>query len=525
MESTTPGYTAAIDDSGMTNPNGGLVSTDGVSFSPIDVASGGGITGNWNLRAYIEDGAPVPPVPAGNVLGAMIFADGEWEAFVEYPTNSYVYEGDAENVCVRMVYDGTAELPDNNFYYAMSCEECEAALMCESEIMIHGEAMTDTDQARVWWGERAEGWLTYLPEEFTPEGAVALGDPNGGGLPFYGGCMYPTSVLTEYIGSNLDQIAYLDMADPETTGNLQVHIYLGGDQAPETWMTSQSFTVTGNEYGMQTVNLDHPIHIDGDKNLWVMFYTDPAQQGAPLPFVNDLGDANTRWVGIMGSWMDFASMGANYSFVQMIHFGGNKSAGLTLNDGIAVNPGTGVNISDINVNVINVNAGSLHTNVMYDFAPVQYNVYRSADNTSYELIASVPYVEGQTYYEYVDTPETSDDYYYQVRTVYEDGCESTPALNADDETQNYVLVAVNVGIGENSDNVALFPNPTNGNVTIQAAGMSHITVTSVLGQVVYDTDVNADEMVINMGQFNAGMYMVRINTENGVVVKRVTVMQ
>jgi len=78
---------------------------------------------------------------------------------------------------------------------------------------------------------------------------------------------------------------------------------------------------------------------------------------------------------------------------------------------------------------------------------------------------------------------------------------------------------------ENSDKVALFPNPTNGNVTIQAAGMSHVTVVSVLGQVVYESDVDADELTINMGQFNAGLYMVRINTANGVVVKRVTVMQ
>ena len=78
---------------------------------------------------------------------------------------------------------------------------------------------------------------------------------------------------------------------------------------------------------------------------------------------------------------------------------------------------------------------------------------------------------------------------------------------------------------ENSNAVVLFPNPTKGNVTIQAEGMSHITVVSVLGQVVYDAEVNADELVLNMAQFNAGMYMVRINTANGVVVKRVTVMQ
>ena len=81
------------------------------------------------------------------------------------------------------------------------------------------------------------------------------------------------------------------------------------------------------------------------------------------------------------------------------------------------------------------------------------------------------------------------------------------------------------GIDENSDKVALFPNPTNGNVTIQANGMSRITVVSVLGQVVYDTELNADEFTLNMGQFNAGLYMVRVYTENGVTVKRVTVMR
>ena len=81
------------------------------------------------------------------------------------------------------------------------------------------------------------------------------------------------------------------------------------------------------------------------------------------------------------------------------------------------------------------------------------------------------------------------------------------------------------GLVENDDNVALYPNPTNGNVTIEAAGMSRITVVSVLGQVVYDTELNADNYILNMGQFNAGLYMVRVYTENGVTVKRVTVMQ
>ena len=99
------------------------------------------------------------------------------------------------------------------------------------------------------------------------------------------------------------------------------------------------------------------------------------------------------------------------------------------------------------------------------------------------------------------------------------------AIHPDCESEIVEVEVYYDDVIENEANVALFPNPTTDNVTIQAEGMSHITVTSVLGQVVYDADVNGDEMVLNMGQFNAGMYMVRINTANGVVVKRVTVMQ
>ena len=108
--------------------------------------------------------------------------------------------------------------------------------------------------------------------------------------------------------------------------------------------------------------------------------------------------------------------------------------------------------------------------------------------------------------------------------MYDNECESAPAAAFDNPAQNYVQAEV-TGMGENNDNVALYPNPTKGNVTIEANGMSRITVVSVLGQVVYDAEVNVDNVTLNMSQFNAGMYMVRVYTEEGVVVKRVTVMQ
>ena len=108
-------------------------------------------------------------------------------------------------------------------------------------------------------------------------------------------------------------------------------------------------------------------------------------------------------------------------------------------------------------------------------------------------------------------------------TALYDGCESDPAISGENPDQNYVVVGV-TGIGENSTIVNLFPNPTKGNVTIQAMNMHRITVVSVLGQVVFDTELDQDEYILNMAKFNTGVYMVRVYTDEGVTVKRVTVL-
>ena len=517
---------ACCDNTG--DANGRWVSMDGVDWMDI-LEAAPTLNYTWMIRAYIEEGGTPPPAPGEtDCIGAMIFADGEWEAFVPVPTNTYEYTGNASEVCVRMVYPGTAELPDNNYYYAMSCPECiEPALVCESDITIHGEALTTTDQSKIWWGEQpvpGNEWLSYLSidDEFPVEGTLGAQ-----GMPFYWGCMYPASMIAEqgFTSGVIDQIWFLDVGDPELTGNCEVHVYLGGDNAPQTEITSQTYYIDG-EQGLKPIQLDQPVAIDGTQNLWVMFYTDGSID-APAPMTTYLGDPNTMWMGVQDMWVPLSSFGYTYSFIQFVHVGnGGKGEFLTMNDGTATHFTNGMT-RETNLTVKPTSMNSFNASSLRDDngAPVKYNVYRSTDNVNYTLIGEVPYVEGQTYYEYIDTPETSADYYYQVRTVYEDGCESVPALNADDLTQNYVLIAVNVGLNEQSDNVALFPNPTKGNVTIQAPGMNRITVVSVLGQVVFDTEVNADEYTLNMAQFNAGMYMVRVHNENGVTVKRVTVMQ
>lgn len=78
-------------------------------------------------------------------------------------------------------------------------------------------------------------------------------------------------------------------------------------------------------------------------------------------------------------------------------------------------------------------------------------------------------------------------------------------------------------IGENAQEVNVYPNPTSSFVTVQANGMNHITVLNTIGQVVYDVDVDGSIQSLDMSQYGAGVYMVRVTTENGVGVQRVVV--
>ena len=88
-----------------------------------------------------------------------------------------------------------------------------------------------------------------------------------------------------------------------------------------------------------------------------------------------------------------------------------------------------------------------------------------------------------------------------------------------------INVKNSTGVDEFGIEANLYPNPTNGNVTIEAEGMNRITVVNEVGQVVYNAEVNDNMVILNMSQFGTGVYMIRIYTENGMGVKRVSVIR
>ncbi|NQU31990.1 MAG: T9SS type A sorting domain-containing protein, partial [Bacteroidetes bacterium] len=70
----------------------------------------------------------------------------------------------------------------------------------------------------------------------------------------------------------------------------------------------------------------------------------------------------------------------------------------------------------------------------------------------------------------------------------------------------------------------VYPNPAQNMVTVSSSvSMTQLTVTNYVGQVVYTSKVNATSVELNTSSYQAGVYLVKIDTDNGVVTKRVII--
>ena len=138
--------------------------------------------------------------------------------------------------------------------------------------------------------------------------------------------------------------------------------------------------------------------------------------------------------------------------------------------------------------------------------------YKSGD----ELIAEIPY-DGNSIYDYFDNAYDLflGDVYYSVNCVYirgEEQCES-----------EYWDVMIRItDVEENTANVSLYPNPTNGLLNIEGQGTMHISISNLLGQMVCETSAE-DSAILDLSGYGQGIYLVRIMTSDGVMVQKVNV--
>ena len=82
-----------------------------------------------------------------------------------------------------------------------------------------------------------------------------------------------------------------------------------------------------------------------------------------------------------------------------------------------------------------------------------------------------------------------------------------------------------LGIGDETVAANVYPNPTDGMITVEAENMSEIVISNMMGQIVGRyTDINGSSANIDMNGYEKGTYLVRIITDSSVIVRNVVKM-
>ena len=299
--------------------------------------------------------------------------------------------------------------------------------------------------------------------------------------------MFPSESLAAYAGASMTKVSMFDY----TAHSGNINIYYGGTTAPGDLVHSQPYEGEGMTQGFTEVELSYPLPVSGDESIWIIMKTVDGDL-YPAAMSQDCGDKNSRWISMDDvNWEDAIDYGLDGTFMIRAFLTNERG------ESKALNPSS--------------RALTLKN----------YNIYRGTSLDNVEVVAETT---NRSYFDEVE----KGTYYYQVTAVYEeDGmeCESEPAKSYDNDSQDYVVVEV-TAIEENGvSGVMIYPNPTKGNLNVNVEAMKRITIVNTLGQIVYDQEVASDNEIIDMSQYETGIYMVRIVTENGVAVKRVSVVR
>ena len=127
----------------------------------------------------------------------------------------------------------------------------------------------------------------------------------------------------------------------------------------------------------------------------------------------------------------------------------------------------------------------------------RYNIYREG-----QLIG---YSTGTDFVDYTATSQQTYHYTVTGKTAF---VESNPS--------NVIYVDWTTNVNEtNPSEYTLYPNPTEGQVTIEAEGLRQVRVFNVTGQEVRHQSVNDNRAIIDLSSEPKGCYFIEIMTEKG----------
>ena len=281
------------------------------------------------------------------------------------------------------------------------------------------------------------------------------------GTPIYWAIYIPAEDLAAYDTYRVTKVAMFDYEAHRG----KVMIYQGDETTPENLLYTQDYTTTGCGQYIE-IPLDEYVAIRNTRGLWFVMLSLTGTY--PAPIGPNTGNQYGRLYSDNGtSWYDLANNGIDNSFNLRGYIEENNSVlgTMVFKNEVCLTP-----------------------------KPVRNNVF-------------------------IDE-EAKDEYDYCIRKVY-----SSSANDPEKFAMSCPTCATITDVAESMENeITVYPNPVNGNLTIQAEGMTEVVICNMMGQIIGTFTCSDDQMIINTAQYEAGIYNATIRTANGTTSSRFTVL-
>jgi hypothetical protein len=145
----------------------------------------------------------------------------------------------------------------------------------------------------------------------------------------------------------------------------------------------------------------------------------------------------------------------------------------------------------------------------------KFRVFRNRlEDSEFELIGEVENEDYVYDYHFDDTTATVGAYEYYVSATY---------TYYECEMASEVVSCEVTSVTESDVAVKVYPNPTQGEITLEGEGISHVRIVNAYGQTVYNAKVESEHVRIDLSQMAKGIYMMHIEADCGQAVRKIVV--
>ena len=268
--------------------------------------------------------------------------------------------------------------------------------------------------------------------------------------------------LAYFDGHPLTQIELFDCSE----GTYTFTIYNGE-------LANNSSQIYVQQHAMEGIHewvrfdLDEAVTYDASLPLWVCVATLGAQQ--PIPCCDYVGEGNSCLVKQGSQWKPVTDFGTYRSWLLRAYTSPIESQ------------------------------------------DIKYNVYWGPEEGGEEqmVLGYEALTANQASY------NTTENQRYHVTALWD---------NRETEASNTIYLGPSVGIDEPYTNTAsyeVYPNPVNGQLTLQGEGLRHVCLISITGVTVFESDINGDKIMIDMEKLPQGLYLLNVQTREGAKVTKV----